>query len=127
MLTENYDIKDLYVVKFKEKYLNKLGVSQEFINYFKSNLKYIVERFKLKENDIYTYEIYKECIVGQDFYNRESKNDILSIPKIFSYIEELPLEYLDEEEKKSGQISSARLFQIFEEINYRKTKTFRKK
>jgi len=126
MLTENYDIKDLYVVKFKEKYLEKLGTSREFINYFKTNLKYIVERFKFSENDIYNYEIYKECIMGEDFYSRESKTDILSIPKIFASIEEFPLEYLDEEERKTGVVSSARLFQIFQEINYRKTKSLRK-
>ena len=127
MLTEVYDIKDLYVVKFKEKYLEKLGLSNDFINYFKTNLKYIVERFKFSENDLYNYEIYKECIIGEDFYSRQSKTDTLSIPKIFASIEELPKEYLDEEELKTGIVSSARLFQIFQEINYIKTKTLRKK
>lgn len=126
-LNESYDIKDLYVVKFKEKYLNKLGVSNEFVNYFKSNVKYIVERFKLTENDLFIYEIYKECIAGEDFYSRESKKDILSIPKIFSYIQELPKEYLDEEEIKTGKVTSTRLFQIFQEINFRKVKTLKKK
>lgn len=127
MILETYDIKDLYVVKFKKKYLDNLGLSNNFINYFKPNLYYIVERFKDVENDLFYYEIYRECITGQDFYAREEKNEEFSIPYIFESIEQLPLDYLDEEEKNSEKVSSIRLFQIFEEINYQKVKRIKKR
>ena len=120
--TEKYDIKDLYIVKLNDDLLNNIGISNEFVNYFNSNLYYIVERFCISEDNINYYEMYKECIIGEDFYSREGRIEIQQMPEVFESMNQLPLEYLDEEEIKKGEISTIRIFQIFQEINFQKVK-----
>ena len=121
-LLEYFEIKDLYIVKFKRELINTVGLEyNEFINYFKPEFYYIVERFH-DENNNKHFETYKECIAGEDFYKRESYEDFNKIPEIFELMELLPNEYLDEEEINKGIISSTRIFQIFQEININKVK-----
>ena len=121
-LTENYEIKDLYVVKFKPELINTIGFEyNEFINYFKPNLYYIVERFYNTDENNH-YETYKECIAGEDFYKRESKIELSGTPDIFESIEPLSNDCLDEEEIKNGMLTTIRIFQIFQEINIKKVK-----
>lgn len=127
-LTENiYGIKDLYLIKFKEDYLKKFDQEEGYIKYFNSGLKYIVEKFTIDDNITKKpyFEVYTECITGQDFYKREDKESFDDIPDIFESILDFPIEYLDEEEKRSGKVTTMRLFQIFQEINI-KTKTLTK-
>ena len=118
-LTEDaYRIEDLYIVKFQEEYQTKSD-SEEYENIFKSNFKFIVEKFSYeisKDKTIYV-EDYAECITGYSFYMREAKERFLNYPAVFSYFEPFPLEYLTEEEKKTGIIKTIRIFQIFQEIN----------
>ena len=42
-------------------------------------------------------------------------------------MEPLPLEYLDKEEIEFSKISTTRIFQIFQEINYKKVKRLGRK
>jgi len=117
-LNENiYDIKDLYIVKLNEDYIERK--SDDYIQYFNKDLKFIVEKFNVqKTGDLpYYVEYYMECITEQDLSNRRSKHEFTSIPHVFSSVEEFPIEYLTEEEKQSGKITTMRLFQIFQEIN----------
>ena len=126
-LSEIYEIKDLYVVKFKRELINMIGIEyNEFINYFKPNLYYIVERFKNNYDNHY-YETYKECIAGEDFYKREDTKELNDIPDIFESIEPLANDYLDEEEINKGLITTTRIFQIFQEININKVKRLGKR
>ena len=125
-LTENYNIKDLYIIKFKKSLIDNIGISNDSVNYFRPDLYYIVERFYNFDDKRHT-EVYRECIAGEDFYIRESKNAFLTIPKIFESMEPLPLEYLDKEEIEFSKISTTRIFQIFQEINYKKVKRLGRK
>lgn len=112
-----YDIKDLYIVKLNENYVERN--IDDYIHCYNKDLKFIVEKFCLqKEGELpYYIEYYTECITEQDLSNRRSKHPFKTIPNVFSSIEEFPLEYLTEEEKKLGQVNTMRLFQIFQEIN----------
>ena len=121
-LSEKYEIKDLYVVKFKKELINTIGIEyNEFINYFKPDVYYIIEIFRNEEND-HIYETYKECIAGEDFYKRDNTQEFEFIPDIFETMELLSHDYLDEEEIQTGIISTSRIFQIFQELNIKKVK-----
>ena len=124
-LTENiYDIKDLYLIKFNDNYQDNFNQEEGYIKYFNLGLQYIVEKFAIEDNKTKKmfFEVYTECITGQDFYKRENKESFSGFPDIFESITEFPIEYLDEEEKKRGKVTTMRLFQIFQEINI-KSKT----
>ena len=121
-LSERFETKDLYVVQFKPELINTIGFEYNgFINYFKPNLYYIVERFYDSDEKNH-YETYKECIAGEDFYKRESTEEFKNIPDIFESIEPLSNDYLDDEEINLEMISTTRIFQIFQEINMKKIK-----
>ena len=117
-----YNIKDLYVVRLDDAYVKKSR--NEYIHYYNSDLKFIVEKISIEKGGELPYyvEFYTECITELDLVKRSSKRQFKSIPKEFYYIEELPLEYLTEEEVQSGKISTMRLFQIFQEINMKRKK-----
>ena len=116
-LRENiYDIKDLYIVKLNNEYVEKKG---DYIQYYNRDLKFIVEKFSMEKIGELPYysEIYTECITEQDLYSRHSSKPFRRMPKVFSSLEEFPKEYLTEEELKTEKVSTMRLFQIFQEIN----------
>ena len=88
-LLEYFEIKDLYIVKFKRELINTVGLEyNEFINYFKPEFYYIVERFH-DENNNKHFETYKECIAGEDFYKRESYEDFNKIAECISAVRKL--------------------------------------
>lgn len=126
-LSENFEIKDLYVVKFKRELINTIGLEfNGFINYFKPDLFYIIERFTTNDNKHF-HETYKECIAGEDFYKREGNDAFKNIPDIFETIEPISDEYLDSDEINNGIISTTRIFQIFQELNINKVKRIGKR
>lgn len=119
-LSEEYNIEDLYVVKFNENYNEYLKEQNENI-IFNPNLYYIVERFKCKCKGITGvidhYESYKECVSGIEIFDRYSNKEIEDIPLIFDEIYILPEEYLSEEEKKKKIISSNKLYFVSLDLN----------
>ena len=117
-LENSYRIEDLYIVKFQSEYKKKYQ-EEDFENFFNPNFYFIVEKFSYevsKKETIYV-EDYAECITGYSFYMREADSQFSSYLKIFSSFEQLPVEYLNEEEKETGIIKTLRIFQIFQEIN----------
>ena len=73
-LMENaYDIKELYVVKLKENYRDYLPKiinqgEEKDIEYFNTNLYYIVEKFQIDDKKNGFHEFYTECIIGRCFF-----------------------------------------------------------
>ena len=127
-LTENvYNIADLYVVKLKEEMASyeKAG----YMEFFNPNLFFIVEKFVVKKDDglPYFFEVYMECITGRDLYMNESREETQGLPNVFESIEEFPNDYLYEEEKQTGKITTSRIFQIFQEINIKSKKLIKKR
>ena len=126
-LTENiYDINDLYIVKLGEDYKrylpnNSKGDELEDVEYFNSNIYYIVERCLIENKPSGFHEFYTECIVGRDLFYRIIERKDENIPEIFKEIYEFPKEYFSKEELKHGKITTSRVFQIFQEINFSKT------
>jgi len=120
-LMENvYDIKELYVVKLDEnykEYLPNLKNNIEDVEYFNTNLYYIVEKFKIDSKNNNVYEFYTECVVGRCFFERLINNQDESIPNIFSEFYKFPIECLSSRERTEGKISTSRIFQIFQQIN----------
>ncbi len=117
-LENSYRIEDLYIVKFQSEYKKKYQ-EEDFENFFNPNFYFIVEKFSYevsKKETIYV-EDYAECITGYSFYMREADSQFSSYPEVFSSFEQLPVEYLNEEEKETGIIKTLRIFQIFQEIN----------
>lgn len=112
-----YEIKDLYIVKFNDQYVEKKD--EEYMRYYNKNLNFIVEKFSTEHTGELPFyiEIYTECISEQDLIKREDTKPFENIPSIFESLEKFPLEYLTKEEITSGLINSKRLFQIFQEIN----------
>lgn len=122
-LTENiYDIKDLCIVKLKENYLDYLPndkIKEEEIKdteYFNPNLYYIVEKCIIRNREY--CEFYTECIVGRDFYRRIDEQPITDIPLIFEEIYPFNKEWLSKEERMDGRVTTSRLFQIFQQLNF---------
>ncbi len=121
-LTQNvYNIEDLYLVKFKEnykEYLSENGKMREKDGfYFSPDTYYLVERTVIKENFKYD-EYYEECITGIDFYTRSDYRELNDIPPIFECVETLPLDYFNESELETHQVTSSRLFIVFQQINF---------
>ena len=59
-------------------------------------------------------------------FMNESREESQVIPNIFETMEKFQEDYLNEEEKQTGKITTSRIFQIFQEINI-KTKKLTKK
>lgn len=126
-LTENiYEIRDLYIVKLKENYLdylpnNNLKEEIKDTEYFNVDLYYIVEKCIVNNRDY--CEFYTECIVGRDFYSRIDEKPITDTPLIFEEIYPFNKEWLSKEERMDGRVTTSRLFQIFQQLNlYRNLK-----
>lgn len=119
-LSEEYNIEDLYVVKFNKNYKEYLKEKNENIT-FNPNLYYIVERFKCKYKTITGiiehYESYKECVSGIEIFDRYSNKEIEDTPLIFDEIYTFSDEYLSEEEKKKKNISSNKLYFVTLDLN----------
>ncbi len=119
-LNENFfDIKDLYVVKFKPEYsMNSFGKGED-TRYYNPNFQFIMEKFTIydKSGKNLEIEIYTECLTNEDITKRENSNITSEIPELFKSVEEFPKEYLTQEELKTGVISTLRLFKIFQELN----------
>lgn len=119
-ITEDfYDVGDLYIIKLKENYQEKFEQEEGYLQYFNPSFLFIVSKFTIerKGENPYFFEAYMECITGEDLSKREGSHPFQGIPSLLQSIEAFPLDYLTEEERTRGQITSMRLFQIFEEIN----------
>lgn len=128
LLRENiYDIKDLYVVKLNDNYKDflpnnkKENDDNKYIECFNPNFYYIVERCLIENKPSGFYEYYTECIVGRDLFYRVIEKNDEKTPEIFREIYLFPKEYISKEELKQGKITTSRIFQIFQEINFSKT------
>ena len=127
-LTENvYNIADLYVVKLKKEIASQ--EKSEYMEFFNPNLFFIVEKFVIKKDDglPYFFEAYTECITGRDLFMNESREGSHDIPNVFESMEEFQEDYLNEEEKQTGKITTSRIFQIFQEINIKSKKLTKKR
>ena len=124
-----YDINEVSVVTLNEDYIENIKQDEGYIKSFNPNLAFFVKRFYIQKekNTPYYYEIYTECISGQDVYVREDTKKFRTLPKLFKTLKPFPIEYLDEEELKTGKVSFMRLFEIFQEMNIKnKTKILKK-
>lgn len=114
-----YNIKDLRIVMINRDYLEQK--QDEYINYFNENVKFIVEKYILEDNDKYGLpyyaEYYTECITEEDLSVRVSHKPLSDNPEIFSMVEEIPLKYFTDEEKETGTITIPRIFKILQDIN----------
>ena len=120
-VTDNvFNIKDLYIAKIKENY--KTSTNGEYTEYFNSNFYILLEKFALEDDSNIQIETYTECFTGEDISIRENVKKDNSFPDIFEIIEQLPTEYLTEEEIKNKRVRTLRLFQIFQMINYQNMK-----
>ena len=127
-LTENiYNVADLYIVSLKEEFAKY--EKPEYTELFNPNLFFIVEKFVIKKDDglPYFFEVYTECITGRDLFMNESREESQVIPNIFETMEKFPNDYLNEEEKQTGKITTSRIFQIFQEINIKSKKLTKKR
>ena len=57
----------------------------------------------------------------------ESREESQVIPNIFETMEKFSDDYLNEEEKQTGKITTSRIFQIFQEINIKSKKLTKKR
>lgn len=121
-----YNIEDLYIVTLKEDFI-KHSKEEEYIESFNQNLSFIAERFYIEKGNglPYFFEAYTECMTGVDLSKREGEEPFQEIPSTFLEVEKFPVDYLDEEERKTGKIKTVHLFQIFVEMNM-KSKQLRK-
>lgn len=124
----SYDIKDLRVVQINKNYIE--NHDNEYVHYFNDKVQFIVEKLNFEEKDdegIYYSEYYTECITEEDLLKRISRKPIIDKPEMFSIVKNIPLEYLTEEEIKSGTIKTMRIFKILQDINVDKLESSKTK
>ena len=114
-----YNIDNLKVVMINKKFIEYK--EDDYINYFNENVKFIVEKLLIEDKDkyglLYYAEYYTECITEEDLSVRTSNKPFTDDPELFSYISDIPTEYLTEEEIKTKKISVMRIFKILQDIN----------